>query len=325
MSSRGVRVLTWMLAGLMGCAAASAAPASVEGVHWPEEWVMFGPVGWNEAELAPEHLREIPDSLRLGGEEYTGRRVEFDGGRIDLSALLGGHERRDTVYLFGDVRAERAVEVPIGAAADWWMAWWLNGEPLYDTLETGNFGQDFSVGAHTFKAPLRKGGNVLAVRVSGGRDGFLLAAGIPSEQRWDTLLQATREEQRRSELSDLIGQAASAREEGRLSRERRLLREALEVAKPGGHVELSLRLRLGESHEADGRPERARRVYEQLLHGDLPSWARPVVHRRLAQALHATGADSAARQAYAELTEMPDVHPLTLAAARKALAELTRR
>ncbi|MFW6155839.1 MAG: hypothetical protein ACOC7J_00855 [Armatimonadota bacterium] len=34
---------------------------------------------------------------------------------------------------------------------------------------------------------------------------------------------------------------------------------------------------------------------------------------------------AAARQAYAELTEMPDVHPLTLAAAREALAELTRR
>ncbi len=325
MSSRSVRIFTWMMAGLICCAAASAAPASVEGVQWPDEWMMFGPVGWDEAELAPEQLREVRETLQLGGDECVGRPVEFDDGRIDLSALLGGHERRDTVYLFGEVHADRAVEVPIGAAADWWMAWWLNGEPLYDTLDTGNSGQDFSVGAHTFKAPLREGRNVLAVRVSGGRDGFLLAAGIPSEQRWDALLQATREDQRRSALGDLINQAANVREEGLLSRQRRLLREALEIVKPGEHVELSLRLRLGESHEADGRPDRARYVYEELLSEELPRWARPVVRFRLAQVLEAAGDRRGARAAYARVAAMADAHPLTVTAAREALAELRGR
>lgn len=308
MRSGGGRLFVCMMAGLVGCIVAVAQPAKVEGVQWPESWVMFGPVGW-DAELDPERLREIPESLQLGGEGYAARPVEFDDRRLDISALIGGHERRDTVFLFGEIHAERAMEVPIGAAADWWMAWWLNGAPLYDTLETGNSGQDLSLGAHTFKAPLREGSNVLAVRVSGGREGFVLAAGIPSPARWERLLQTTREKQRRRMLGDLITEAAGAREAGDPRRERRLLREALEVADRWEHIALSVQLRLGESHELDGRPERARTVYRRLLAGELPRWARPVVQRRLAQALEAAGDHRAALEAYRELRRMPDAHP----------------
>ena len=324
MSGRSVRVCAWMLmAVLLGCVPAVAQAAPVEGVTWPEQWVMFGPVEWDQAELASEQLTEIPESLQIGDERHTARAVEFEDGRLDLSALLGGHDRQDTVFLFGEVRSDRAMELPIGAAADWWMAWWVNGEAVYDTLETGNAGQDFSVGAHTFRVSLREGVNLLVVRVSAGREGFLVSAGIPPTDRWDPLLQATREEQRRTDLRERIAAAMSRHEEGDLSGQRRLLREALEITRPGEHIALSLRLRLGESHEADHRPERARRVYEELLAGELPRWARPVVQLRLAQVLQAAGDDPAARQAYAELTEMPDAHPLTLAAAREALAELT--
>jgi tetratricopeptide (TPR) repeat protein len=281
---------------------------------------MFGPAAWEDAEVDARQLREVPERLRLGDEEYVGRRVQFDGDRLDISAILGGHDRQDTVLLFGELHAERAMEIPIGAAADWWMAWWINGEPAYDTLEAGNAGQDFSVGAHTFRVPLRAGANMVAVRVSGGREGFLLVAGIPPAERWDPLLRATREEQRRSELSSLIADAVSAEEAGERAGARALLGEALEFAEPGGHVALSVRLRIGESHERDGNHENAREVYAELLSAELPSWARPVVQARLAQALEAAGEFAEARDAYLRLTRMRDTHPHTISGAHLGLA-----
>lgn len=59
--------------------------------------------------------------------------------------------------------------------------------------------------------------------------------------------------------------------------------EAFGVALPGEHIELSLRLRMGESYERDGQRERARAIYQELLAGELPEWAVPVVQRRLEQ------------------------------------------
>ena len=316
---------TLLLIGLAIAATAWAQAATVEGVRWPDRWVMFGPISWEKAGVDPAQFREVPDRLRIGGEEHAGTPVQFDGDDLDISSLLGGHERRETVYLLGEVHAEHATEVLIGAAADWWMAWWLNGEPLYDTLEGGNGGQDFSLGAHVFRASLKPGTNVLAVRVSGGREGFALTAGIPPPERWDALLQGRRDEQRRERLSDLIARALSAQKAGDQSEARSVLSEAGQVATPGSHIALSLRLRMGESYERSGQFAQARGVYEALLAGPLPSWARPVVQLRLAQTLRAAGETEGARRAYAELARMPDAHPLTVAAATEALGELRAR
>lgn len=286
---------------------------------------MFGPVSWEDAEVDPVLIREVPESLRIGGQEHPARRVQFDDNRLDISEILGGHERKDTVYLFGEVHAERDTDVLLGAAADWWMVWWLNGKPLYDTLEAGNASQDFSLEAHVFRAHLRAGTNVLAVRVSGGRAGFALTGGIPPRERWDALLQVRRDEQRVERLSDLIARALSLQESGDSSESRSLLLEALEAADSDGHIALSLRLRVGESYERDGQWQQAYEVYEQLLTGPLPSWARPVVQVRLAETLAAAGATDAARAAYAALRRMDSTHPRTYAAATEALRELDER
>ena len=256
----------------------------VEGLTWPDSWMMFGPVGWEEAgEVDGELFREIPERMELGGREYAGKTVAFENDRLNIAALLSGHQRHDTVYLFGEVHAEREMEVMLGGGADWWMAWWVNGEPVYDTLETGNTGQDLSVVAHTFPVTLRTGTNVIAIRVSGGREGFVLAAGIPPVERWDHLARVHGDTQRRHMLQEFISEALSLTEAGDLREARSLLEEALAITTPYEPIHLSLQLRLGENHERAGQHDRARAIYEGLLAGELPEWAVPVVQRRLEQ------------------------------------------
>lgn len=68
--------------------------------------------------------------------------------------------------------------VRVGASADWWMEWFLNGRCVYDTLKHGNGGAQ-TLSAHTFELPLKAGWNLLAVRVLGGSQGWRLLAGGP--------------------------------------------------------------------------------------------------------------------------------------------------
>lgn len=290
-------------------------------VRWPERWMLFGPVPWEHTTPDAAQLREAPERLRLGEQEHIGQQVTFDGNRLDLSALLGGHQRQDTVYLFAEIEAARAMTVPIGAAADWWMAWWVNGEPVYDTLESGNAGQDFSVGAHTFEANLREGTNVIAIRVSAGREGFLLVAGIPPAERWEALLQSTRDRRRHARLRELVSAALERDEAGQSADARELLLDALGLTQPDKPIALSLRLRLGESHERDDQPNEARVIYGDLLNSPLPAWARPVVQMRLAQTLQAAGDRAAALEAWTELTQMSNVHPKARVKAQAGAAE----
>lgn len=297
----------------------------VEGLTWPDSWMMFGPVGWEEAgEVDGDQLREIPQRMEFDGREYAGQTVEFENDRLDIAALLSGHERQDTVFLFGEVHAEREMEVMLGGGADWWMAWWVNGEPVYDTLETGNAGQDFSLVAHTFPVMLREGANVVAIRVSGGREGFLLAAGLPPVERWDQLARVHGDTQRRHMLQEFISEALSLTDAGDLSGARSLLEEALAITTPDEPIHLSLQLRVGENHERAGQHGRAREIYEHLLAGDLPAWAIPVVQSRLAQTLQAAEDYQAARDAFLELSRMSDAHPFTVSGAHIGMADCFR-
>lgn len=284
MTMRSHMLMIAISVSLCATVARADGTGQVDGVSWPDSWIMFGPVSWDCAgQITPEALREIPERLELGGETLEGREVQFENGRLNIGALLDRFERQDTVFLFGEMTAERPMDVMLGAGADWWMAWWLNGEPLFDTLDSGNLGQEFSVNAHSFEASLRQGANVIVARVSAGREGFLLAAGMPALERWEHLRQVGTEEERRQLLAQVVSEAVAAAEAGERARERELLGEALGVALPGEHIELSLRLRMGESYERDGQAERASAIYQELLAGELPAWAIPVVQRRLEQ------------------------------------------
>jgi hypothetical protein len=71
----------------------------------------------------------------------------------------------------------------IGAGADWWMQWWVDGQPVFDTLGEGHAGNGptpITGRDHIFTIQLAKGPHVLAVAVF-GYPRFLFAVTSPQQ------------------------------------------------------------------------------------------------------------------------------------------------
>lgn len=293
---------------------------AAEGVTWPDEWVMFGPGTWDDPVVPAEQLTAIPERLTIGEEIFVGREVRFTDHRLDLAQALGRRERGMTVYLFGTVVAPRDMEVLIGAGADWWMQWWVNGEPVFDTLEHGNQAQDFTLGAHVFDARLRAGENVIVARVIAGREGFVLAAGLPPRDKWEGLRRDAEAQARAVRLVEILERAGRLREEARWAEARGAYAEAVALEDTPEDIRLQARLRIAETHEAEGDFSVARVAYASLLADDLPAWLPPVVQSRLADTCFAEGDWRAAREQYAQVLRMADAHPYTASRARLRIA-----
>jgi hypothetical protein len=151
-------------------------------VTWPAECAVFGPFAKATPLPGPEVLATMPSTLSLDGTSAPARRVPTKGDLIDLQMLFGGPTEAERVgYVFFEVESSRDQEVTLGAGADWWMQWWVNGKPAFDTLEKGNERADYTVRAFPFKVQLRRGRNILVARVLSGSAGFVLAAGGPNE------------------------------------------------------------------------------------------------------------------------------------------------
>lgn len=68
--------------------------------------------------------------------------------------------------------------VKMGASADWWMTWTVNGKQVYTTLPQGN-GSAGSPTGHVFDIPLKKGRNIIAVKVLAGSQGWVIQIADP--------------------------------------------------------------------------------------------------------------------------------------------------
>ncbi|MEM6755984.1 MAG: LamG domain-containing protein [Planctomycetota bacterium] len=132
---------------------------------------------------AVDTLADIPgESLVSIGERVGG----VDGvwlamdPAVEIDALVGGHAEKAPAIAMTRVWAPADGAYHVGAAADWWMAWWVDGEPVYDTLRRGN-GGGLMATAHAFDVPLRAGWNTIAARVLSGRGGWKFTAAAPSD------------------------------------------------------------------------------------------------------------------------------------------------
>ncbi len=148
---------------------------------FPERWMLFGPVGKNDPEPDFARMAEAPAELLIAGQRLQPQRAVFTDHRLDLGALLGGKAEGKTAYLLATIEADRAMEVTLGAGADWWMKWWVNGTAVCDTTASGNGNSPPSVCDQRFTARLKVGRNLIAVKVVSGSDSFVLAAGGPRE------------------------------------------------------------------------------------------------------------------------------------------------
>jgi hypothetical protein len=131
---------------------AALSPAAESAVAWPQEWTAFGPIPSKtagtslygrprKADLLPgEALKSIRQELVIGGQKYPGQQVRLDEAVLNLGRTLNCGGDGTGAYLLAPVTATADTTVEIGAGADWWMQWWVDGQPVYDTLGNGHAG-----------------------------------------------------------------------------------------------------------------------------------------------------------------------------------------
>lgn len=139
----------------------------------PRWWKVF--LDADHAELSSDQLAEIPTMLG----DKSGEFVWTERNRIDFGSLAGSVKERRPAMAYAVIDSPTDVELPVAASADWWMAWYVNGRKVYDTLEKGN--QHRTLADQPFALPLKAGRNVVAVAVLSGSGGWTLDYGGPKE------------------------------------------------------------------------------------------------------------------------------------------------
>ena len=78
--------------------------------------------------------------LQVGDRKLEGRDVRMRGDVLDLGRLYKPKHRTCgyQAYAIAEVTFSRPTEVVIGAGADWWMQWWIDGKEVLSTLATSN-------------------------------------------------------------------------------------------------------------------------------------------------------------------------------------------
>lgn len=139
------------------------------------EWSVFVDV------QKPKSFSRLPQKLKSpAGEIVKPLIVKAQDGVIDIGCIAGWVAEESTAVLFNEWICEKSRVLVLGAAADWWMAIYLNGKPVYTTMATGNGDRDFKTSRHVFELRLRKGRNLLTAVVDSGMEGWYFVIGEPS-------------------------------------------------------------------------------------------------------------------------------------------------
>ena len=125
---------------------------------------------------------------------------------------LGNAPAKSAAVFYNEFESERDGVMQIGMAADWWFECRLNGETVYSTLAGGNMEQQFSPENHVFNLPVKKGRNLLAVRVLAGAAGWKFFCGeVPYRKIHHGVYEVTRGPEWRPVNMDRIDWAAQRR------------------------------------------------------------------------------------------------------------------
>lgn len=182
--NRGFVSLEIFLVVWIAVASAASAADSAGAVEWPSEWVVIAPVEAAYPVADGAALGAIPEAMAFaasgsfGDLEVPARAITVEPGTVvDLTEVIGEARAGLTAYVFIPLRSPIDQTVRVGMGGDWWIETWINGAPLFDTLDHGNDKSPVSVLNHTIEVPLRAGDNVLAIRFMRGRASADLAVG----------------------------------------------------------------------------------------------------------------------------------------------------
>lgn len=154
----------------------AAVPPPTQNVRWPETWSVF--IDPDPA-VRVNSFQQIPQTVAgPRGAKVTPKSVFAENGMIDLTKHGAIIKERAPALVFAEIQSDADQTVSVAAGADWWMAWYVNGKLVFDTLVGGNQ-STVQPTAHEFKMPLRRGKNLVAVKVLSGSGGFKLGFADP--------------------------------------------------------------------------------------------------------------------------------------------------
>ena len=80
----------------------------------------------------------FPETLTMGEKTFKPKTISATSSRINFGKIFNGHSEGWTAYAVTEVNLLKGRYVTIGFGADWWAQWWIDGKPVYDTMEKGN-------------------------------------------------------------------------------------------------------------------------------------------------------------------------------------------
>jgi hypothetical protein len=144
---------------------------------FPREWFLYGKV---DASLKPP-LDEIPEEI--GGAKPV--RMVMSGNTLSFREVFGGERKlKNCGWAYARLESPFAGDYTVAAGADFFMAYYVNGVKVIDTLLTGNRTDPPHFSNFIATVKLNKGVNILAVKLlSGNSANPVLTLGGPNELR----------------------------------------------------------------------------------------------------------------------------------------------
>ena len=176
-------ILTLLTALLLALPVARASdtpkPTTAANCDFPTDWFLFGMAERNTPEPDFTTITDIPGTLDAGGLSLSAKATSLERCRrflyLDLQTRHGGAWPRRTAYLLTYLESDTDRSLEVGAGADSRMKIWCNGQVVCDALDTDDTYTEHI--KHRFTLPLKKGRNLLAVKVVSGPAGFMFRIG----------------------------------------------------------------------------------------------------------------------------------------------------
>ncbi|MBQ7176188.1 MAG: metallophosphoesterase, partial [Victivallales bacterium] len=115
------------------------------------------------------HFTSVPEDGNWQNGPVQGNVFQLKGQQLNLDQLTPEKKKaKDQLILYNVFQAQASGIAVLGAAADWWLEVFVNGELCFSTFDKGNGIDDFAPRINRFYIPVRKGKNLLAIRARRG-------------------------------------------------------------------------------------------------------------------------------------------------------------
>lgn len=108
----------------------------------------------------------------------NGIKFQLKNNSIDLDSVVGKTcKAYDKGVVYNKIYSDKDGLAVLGLGADWWFEAYINGELVYSTFPNGNEANDYDYANHKFLISLKKGENLLAIKVQRGDFSWFFGAG----------------------------------------------------------------------------------------------------------------------------------------------------